>query len=839
MSDTHLVESLQVELEFENSPGAPSQEAFQQRLADFMRGPALQIVDLAFETARVPGEVWRLERLDIDLGRIVVDGGQAWEARWSQALRERLARTLGELREGPPGDSGAPRLLRRRQARLDLLLYFLRHGHLPWYGRSGHAAGSDDPHEIGRQLLRDDPRGLAGALRGASDRRPLLARLAAQFDDAWLAQLLQALLPDQPALAARLAEAVPRGSQPGRAGGHVRLARLWEAALAEALVPGAGAVAPDVTVMRLQLRLALAEPATGGDDDPLVAIAPAWRRLLREDRVWLKSTLQRQGRSQPLERRLARLLPTDVLAELASLWLASEQTVAVAGWIRAVADRAAPAFTLEQDTRRELWKAALVHLWGGGGDANFDRRRFVREVRERAGLADSRPARAARRGATAFAFDAETPQPPDPLHADAAWEPAPAALPADFQRALQRELRRGEAGYRRLARDWPAQHLLAAACLRWPQGRLLMAAAISSPPHDRATQQRRWACTLRHLHDAAPAARIDEASYLDALVRDAASHDDCPPGESAQRWCALTREDADAAPWVERIVALAAPNPAMAGKGVVPPAPAALTRGAQAILATAPKPAPPPAPADNPLPPPGERAAPRPGSEDPASGDAQDLATQTATARRFAGRVSDALASLASSIGRRIGRLFSSSTASASDLDPSRSIDVGNAGLVLLGSYLPRLFEALSLTEGNAFDDEAARERAVHLLQFAVDGADETAPESRLVLNKLLCGLVPGAPIDRRFRATATERALVESLLEGVIAHWTILGSTTVDGLRQTFLQRRGRLETRDGGGRWLVVEAGSFDMLIDHLPWGYTMQKLPWMEEVLNVEWR
>jgi hypothetical protein len=67
----------------------------------------------------------------------------------------------------------------------------------------------------------------------------------------------------------------------------------------------------------------------------------------------------------------------------------------------------------------------------------------------------------------------------------------------------------------------------------------------------------------------------------------------------------------------------------------------------------------------------------------------------------------------------------------------------------------------------------------------------------------------------------------------------TGLGSTTVDGLRQTFLQRRGRLETRDGGGRWLVVEAGSFDMLIDHLPWGYTMQKLPWMEEVLNVEWR
>jgi hypothetical protein len=85
-------------------------------------------------------------------------------------------------------------------------------------------------------------------------------------------------------------------------------------------------------------------------------------------------------------------------------------------------------------------------------------------------------------------------------------------------------------------------------------------------------------------------------------------------------------------------------------------------------------------------------------------------------------------------------------------------------------------------------------------------------------------------------------RATLDGLLQAVIAHWRALGSTSPDGLRQTFLQREGRLthERAEAGQHWqLAVKSGPFDMLLDRLPWSYSTIKLPWMHEVLYVDWR
>ena len=206
---------------------------------------------------------------------------------------------------------------------------------------------------------------------------------------------------------------------------------------------------------------------------------------------------------------------------------------------------------------------------------------------------------------------------------------------------------------------------------------------------------------------------------------------------------------------------------------------------------------------------------------------------QVATARNAAGRVVAALAALAGTLARRVGRLSSRPSRRHAqhcrgDPDPhAAALSIDNAGLVLIGPYLPRLFDALGLLAGETFVDDHARERAMNLTQYAVDGVRDTAPESRLVLNKVLCGIDPAACVDRRVTLLAQERALVDDLLEAVIAHWSILGRTTAAGLRETFLQRRGRLERRPDGGWTLTVEPGSFDILIDRLPWGYAMQKL------------
>lgn len=62
---------------------------------------------------------------------------------------------------------------------------------------------------------------------------------------------------------------------------------------------------------------------------------------------------------------------------------------------------------------------------------------------------------------------------------------------------------------------------------------------------------------------------------------------------------------------------------------------------------------------------------------------------------------------------------------------------VSNAGLVLLGPYLSRLFEQLSLIEESKFKGEDARIRAMFVMQYAVFGPTEFA-EHELELNKLL-----------------------------------------------------------------------------------------------------
>jgi hypothetical protein len=165
------------------------------------------------------------------------------------------------------------------------------------------------------------------------------------------------------------------------------------------------------------------------------------------------------------------------------------------------------------------------------------------------------------------------------------------------------------------------------------------------------------------------------------------------------------------------------------------------------------------------------------------------------------------------------------------------AIYVGSAGLVLAGAYMQRLFSMLGLADDKAFVSPQAAERAVHLLQYLAAGSTAT-PEPQLVLNKVLCGLPLHTPVLREFIITPQEMEAIDGLLRAMIAHWKIIGNTTVEGLRESFLQREGRL-SRDDDGWQLQVEPRSFDMLLDQLPWGFSLLKFPWMERPLHVEWR
>jgi hypothetical protein len=167
----------------------------------------------------------------------------------------------------------------------------------------------------------------------------------------------------------------------------------------------------------------------------------------------------------------------------------------------------------------------------------------------------------------------------------------------------------------------------------------------------------------------------------------------------------------------------------------------------------------------------------------------------------------------------------------------TEEIYLRNAGQVLAAPYLPRLFSMLNLTEHAVFKDLKAAECAVHLLQFMVDERTDT-PEYKLVLNKILCGVSTSLPIKRQIAIGDKEKELIESLLQGMIQNWKSIGNTSVAGLRESFLQREGRLQLKDDAWH-LLVEQKAHDMLLDQIPWSFKTIKHPWMERVLYVDWR
>jgi hypothetical protein len=169
------------------------------------------------------------------------------------------------------------------------------------------------------------------------------------------------------------------------------------------------------------------------------------------------------------------------------------------------------------------------------------------------------------------------------------------------------------------------------------------------------------------------------------------------------------------------------------------------------------------------------------------------------------------------------------------------TVYLANAGLVLLHPFLPHFFRALNLLRDHpasiantAGADDATR--AVHLLQYLVDQRCDAA-EPELVLNKLLCGLAPDTPVGRAITPTPDELAVCDSLLGAVIGNWAAIAATSRAGLRETFLQRDGRLQLRDG--KWkLTVARKTVDVLVDMLPWAISMVLHPWMPAPLSVEW-
>ncbi len=165
---------------------------------------------------------------------------------------------------------------------------------------------------------------------------------------------------------------------------------------------------------------------------------------------------------------------------------------------------------------------------------------------------------------------------------------------------------------------------------------------------------------------------------------------------------------------------------------------------------------------------------------------------------------------------------------------------VDNAGLVILAPFLPRLFAQTGYLNGSldGFLDRDSQVRAIFLMQYLVFGSREF-PEYAASLDKLLCGFKTGIPIPRHIDLSEKEFELADGLLAAVLQHWKKLNTSTVEALRQAFLQRKGRLVTENDGQLHLHVESKSYDMLLDTLPWSLGVIRYRWMDQGLWVKWR
>lgn len=167
----------------------------------------------------------------------------------------------------------------------------------------------------------------------------------------------------------------------------------------------------------------------------------------------------------------------------------------------------------------------------------------------------------------------------------------------------------------------------------------------------------------------------------------------------------------------------------------------------------------------------------------------------------------------------------------------NEGIFVQHAGLVLLHPFLSSLLTKLQFVKEGVFVSRETQERSLYLLHFLATGKDAQA-EHELLMPKILLAF-PLEDIPRPgIILTAEERQEADSLLTAVIDHWSILRSTSIEGLREGFLQRQGKYG-RQNDNYLLQVEQGSIDMLLDHLPWNLSIIKLPWMSEMIRVDWR
>ncbi|OWQ84403.1 hypothetical protein CDN99_24210 [Roseateles aquatilis] len=834
---THRIETLRWDLRHRNALSATGAQDLHQRLMLFLRRQGLAGIETCFDRACPPDQVWILPTLTLDLGTI--DRHQSerqWEERLTTALRAALAQAAAGADVQPP-------LPMRRSGEgpheVAQFLHYLRHGHLPW-GRdfNGRQALSTWLTRLARQhgaglwraLLHDPARdrllvrlslisphdGLQALI---AQRDPDLATTLRQMDDEALLPLqgsgrLSAYQRGQLQQALRVAALRQLwGRRGGRLSAHGRrdLLTAWRRLLAEALGTGWRALmAASTASARTEARARrpdgdlLHELLAADDRDDALRPVDARADVDGPGRTWEHALLQlqtllRQRRPAQGER-LRRLLTSLAAAQPALL------RQRLQGWA-------------SQRRERRTWSLALE-------PASMSLLLAAMSPRPLPGLsAAAAPHWAESLRQTALRLQREAP---------AGQRPGLGRLRALLMQASLRQVLEGrrlpdqhqgwQALWRQAWQDWQGR---GDDGVEAPRPRASPATKSDAEGADDDMDARDASATpppRRRRGDTAKAADATDRAllHLERECRDGrwswpqrlrlARLLETPDG--CDRWLRLFSENRRWRMLQAQFGAMAEPLRQRAGRlgrwlqGLVREPVAALAEHWRRLCRHL---------------------------------FIQGLSPDAASLRRnYQDEALPASPPASMATGPAAATRRDAVAIAVSNRDP---IWVDDAGQVLLAAYAERLFKHLNLLRDGRFIDAEAQSTAVQCLQTLCHGPGP-ADESCTVLSRLLCGAPPDEVLPPVPPCDAERLALLEQLLAAVVAHWKAVGNTTVAGLRESFLQRQGRLqEDKPRAGeppRWrLRVQPRGFDVLLDRLPWSFHTIRLPWMPGVLHVEWR
>jgi hypothetical protein len=164
-------------------------------------------------------------------------------------------------------------------------------------------------------------------------------------------------------------------------------------------------------------------------------------------------------------------------------------------------------------------------------------------------------------------------------------------------------------------------------------------------------------------------------------------------------------------------------------------------------------------------------------------------------------------------------------------------IAVQNAGLILLHPFLKQFFLTTKIINERNEIAISRQDLAVQTLHYLATG-NENIFETNLVFEKFLCGIPLQIPVQKESLLNYTIKAEAITLLSEVIKNWPVLKNTSPDGLRQMFIQREGKLIQKEDKNFKLIVEQKAQDVLLERLNWNISIIKLPWLKELVFIEW-